>query len=78
MQNLLRIIPRIRPKKLSKDNVGADKVVLHTIKKYKNIFYIILLQPTSPMRTIRDIDACIEKLIKKNLNQLYQFISQIN
>ena len=60
--------PRIRPKKLSKDNVGADKVVLHTIKKYKNdFFYIILLQPTSPMRTTRDIDACIEKLIKKNL-----------
>ena len=55
-------------KNLSKDNVGADKVVLHNIKKYKNdFFYIILLQPTSPMRTTRDIDACIEKIDKKNL-----------
>lgn len=63
--------PCIRPKKLSKDNVGADKVVLHTIKKYKNdFFYIILLQPTSPMRTTRDIDACIEKIDKKKFKSI--------
>ena len=44
-------VPFKRPNNLSKDNIGAAKVVLHALKKIKdNYDYVILLQPTSPLR----------------------------
>tara|TARA_S200000501_G_C20551373_1_gene624541 strand:+ start:1 stop:681 length:681 start_codon:yes stop_codon:yes gene_type:complete len=63
--------PYIRPKKLSKDNVGADKVILHAAEKFKkNYDFIILLQPTSPLRQHIDIDLCIKKILKKKLTSI--------
>ena len=42
-------------------------VIIHAIEFYKNINrvfdYIALLEPTSPLRKINDIDSAIEKLI---------------
>jgi len=44
--------------------VDVVKHVLESIKKEYN--YIVLLQPTSPLRTERHIDESIEFLISKN------------
>ena len=63
--------PYIRPKRLSKDNIGADKVLLHAAQKFqKNFDFIILLQPTSPLRKSIDIDRCIKRLCKKKLSYI--------
>lgn len=55
-----------RPAYLSGSKADTWDVVKHSInelKKKKILFdYIILLQPTSPLRTGRDIDECFEKL----------------
>ena len=53
------------PKNLSKDNIDAVKVVLHALKKIKDSYdYVILLQPTSPLRKSKDIDESIKKIFK--------------
>ena len=46
-----------RPKKLAKKTSKMKDVVLHEIKKnkLKNYDYFILLQPTSPLRTLETI-----------------------
>ena len=64
-------VPFIRPKHLSKNNVDAEKPVLHAIKKTKIKYsYVMLLQPTSPLRSSIDIDKSIEKIVNNNLKSL--------
>lgn len=59
-------IPFIRPKELSSDTATSIEVLLHAIKFYENknqIFdYVLLLQPTSPLREKKDIDNAIMRL----------------
>ena len=65
-------IPFIRPKYLSDDNVGAVEVVYHAIRKIKkNYDYVVLLQPTSPLRNSNDIDKAITELINKKAVSLF-------
>jgi CMP-N,N'-diacetyllegionaminic acid synthase len=51
----------IRPKKLSGSNATTESVIEHTLqlkfgkKYYTKVKNIILLQPTSPLRTIKNI-----------------------
>ncbi|RUM49225.1 MAG: acylneuraminate cytidylyltransferase family protein [Hydrogenothermus sp.] len=54
-----------RPKELATDEAKTIDVVIHFIKhlesrNYKENFLIILLQPTSPLRTVEDIDKALE------------------
>ena len=64
-------VPFKRPKNLSKDNIDAVKVVLHALKKIKDSYdYVILLQPTSPLRKSKDIDESIKKIFKNNYKTL--------
>ncbi len=64
-------VPFKRPFHLSKDNVSASKVVLHTLKKIKKRYdYVVLLQPTSPLRNHNDIDFSIKKIFKKKYKTL--------
>lgn len=56
-------VPFIRPANLSNDNAESVSVLKHAIGFYKEEFdYIMLLQPTSPLRTVIDIDSAIEML----------------
>ena len=58
--------PFARPKYLSNDNVGATEVAYHAIKKVKkNYDFLVLLQPTSPLRNANDIDKAIIKTVNK-------------
>lgn len=63
-----------RPKNLALDTSTTFDAIKHTIKKYKNINkdfdYIILLQPTSPLRTSKDINKSIKLLFKNNANAI--------
>lgn len=58
--------PFIRPKKISRDKTPSFDVIKHAIDFFskKNIFfeYIVLLEPTSPLTTYKDLDLAIKKL----------------
>ena len=53
-------VPFVRPKRLAGDKTPAAKVVLHAISNLPGYDYVVLLQPTSPLRRAEDIDGCIQ------------------
>jgi CMP-N-acetylneuraminic acid synthetase len=63
-------VPFIRPNNLATDESTSIDVVLHSVDYFKKIGkqydYIILLQPTSPLRTNKNIDDSIELLQDSN------------
>tara|TARA_B100000965_G_scaffold392832_1_gene402865 strand:- start:1434 stop:2135 length:702 start_codon:yes stop_codon:yes gene_type:complete len=70
----------LRPNKLSKDNSLTKDVVLYELNKFqkklqKKYTYILLLQPTTPIRSLKDIENAL-KLIK-NKNKKYDSIVSI-
>ena len=52
-----------RPTELASDNASSECVVEHAVASYPDFDLILLLQPTSPLRTSLDIDLAIESLI---------------
>jgi CMP-N,N'-diacetyllegionaminic acid synthase len=63
--------PFIRPESLASDTTTTYDTVEHAInyykqKLYKTFDYIVLLQPTSPLRDERHIDEAIETLRQKD------------
>lgn len=64
-------VPFIRPQSISKDNSSSLSTVKHFLrwmkKKEKKLpKYLVLLQPTSPFRTVKTIKECTKKLLKDN------------
>ncbi|MBW9155776.1 acylneuraminate cytidylyltransferase family protein [Clostridium sp. FP2] len=68
------VVPFLRPEELSSDSAKSIDVVIHAIDFYKNnnidFDYVILLQPTSPLRTFEHLDKAIEKIIESNRTSL--------
>lgn len=58
-------VPFRRPAHLSSDIASSIDVVLHAIDELPGYEYVVLLQPTSPLRTAADIDAAFELMLKK-------------
>ncbi len=60
--------PFVRPKELAADDTRSIDVVIHALNFYKEVGYdyVILLQPTSPLRDENDIDSAIEHFFNKN------------
>ena len=56
-------VPFVRPVKLATDVTPGNDVVLHALEKCPGFDIIVLLQPTSPLRTNEDIDGAIRKMI---------------
>lgn len=56
-------VPFVRPSELAEDQVSGDAVVAHAIAACPGYDYIVLLQPTSPLRSTSDIDGSIETCI---------------
>ncbi len=56
-------VPFVRPAELATDKSGTYEVLLHAINFYKkqgiNYDTLVLLQPTSPFRTVEDVKACL-------------------
>ena len=59
-------IPLKRSKKLSGDDSNSVDVVIDIIKKFPNYNYVIILQPTSPLRTTKHINEAFNLMIKKD------------
>lgn len=65
-------VPFKRPKDLATDEAKVIDVIFHARDFFakKNIYYdfILLLQPTSPLRKAEDIDGCIELCFRRKAN----------
>ena len=57
-------IPFLRPKEYADDNSTSFCVANHLISEFPDFSAILLLQPTSPLRTAEDIRGIIEMKIK--------------
>lgn len=54
-----------RPGTLASDTATSFDAVRHTIENVQIYDYVVLLQPTSPLRTAEQIDEAIELLVEK-------------
>ena len=54
-------VPFMRPAELAQDDTPGVDPVLHALEMLPDHDTVVLLQPTSPLRTTADIDACIEQ-----------------
>lgn len=64
-------VPFIRPAELASDTATSFDVIKHTLDFYENELhkkfdYVVLLEPTSPLRETGDIDASIEQLLSNS------------
>ncbi len=60
-----------RPKKLSNNTIMPDASIIHCYKKIKKKYdYIVMLQPTSPLRTANDVDRAIKKIVLEKSDSL--------
>lgn len=63
-----------RPPELAKDDTSIISVIFHLIEQYQDQFddstIIVLLQPTSPLRTRDDIKKCIDLYLNTNCDSL--------
>jgi CMP-N,N'-diacetyllegionaminic acid synthase len=65
--NKLSVNTLERPKILASDTASTFDVIQHAVDHLKKHFdYMVLLQPTSPLRSEKHIDEAIEFLIMKN------------
>jgi len=60
-------VPFMRPSRLANDTASSMDVIDHALAELQNkpdrYDYLLLLEPTSPLREPSDIDICIERLI---------------
>lgn len=68
-------VPFLRPSALASDTVASFDAIKHAIDFYqhelgKEFDFIVLLQPTSPLRGARDISAAIELLEQKKADAI--------
>lgn len=71
-------VPFRRPAHLANDTASSMQVVLHALEQLPGFDYVILLQPTSPLRTASDIDAAFHELKSTGRLVVYRFVKQIN
>lgn len=57
-------VPFSRPAHLASDVATSIDVVLHALDQLPGYEYVVLLQPTSPLRTAADIDAAFKLMIE--------------
>lgn len=57
----------LRPSFLASDSATSEAVIAHAIyNRPKLPHWLVLLQPTSPLRTSADIDTCLERAAKNS------------
>ncbi|WP_207637505.1 acylneuraminate cytidylyltransferase family protein [Desulfotruncus alcoholivorax] len=59
-------MPFVRPAGLAQDDTPGIEPVLHALQILpKRYDHVVLLQPTSPLRLVEDIDGCIDMCIER-------------
>lgn len=66
ISNNLKVTSIKRPCELATDQSTSYDALLHVLKKFTGYEYIVLLQPTSPLRDENHINEAIELVHKKN------------
>lgn len=59
-------VPFKRPARLAADDTPGIAPVLYVLEMLPGYDYVVLLQPTSPLRTVDDIDKCIEQCLENS------------
>ena len=67
-------VPFIRPQDLARDDTPGIDPVLHAIDFLSGYDYVVLLQPTSPLRSVKDIDTCIEQCISNKVHSCVSIV----
>lgn len=61
----------IRPEELSTDTASSESVIEHALNHIEGEYdYVVLLQPTSPLRSSKDIDKAIDKMVTEKASAL--------
>ena len=76
-------VPFLRPKSLSGDKALAVPTIKHAVLEYEElnsltVDYVVMLQPTAPLRTSLDIDIAIEMLTEKKSDSLISVVNVDN
>ena len=59
-------VPFMRPKKYAMDNSSGLEPIMHALQPIPNVNDILILQPTSPLRRLEDIDGIFDQRSKFN------------
>ncbi|MCL4114501.1 cytidylyltransferase domain-containing protein [Vibrio lentus] len=64
-------VPELRPSHLASDTASTADVLTYTLEKFgNNVDIVVLLQPTSPLRTAVHIDQALELFVKKQASSV--------
>lgn len=61
-------VPFVRPMELASDSVPGVDTVVHAVNALPGYDYVVMLQPTSPLRTVEDLDECIFYCVERGAN----------
>ena len=69
-------VPFSRPKKIAGDKISDVAVLRHALSKIEKIDkkkydIVLMLQPTSPIRTVSQINNCLKLLIENNADSVW-------
>lgn len=72
-------VPFMRPKEIAEDKSTSMEVVQHALKWLKEndneeYDYLMVLQPTSPLRSVEDIDECIKKVVDTGADSVMSMV----
>ena len=69
----------MRPKEIAGDKSTSMEVVQHVLKWLKEndneeYDHLMILQPTSPLRSVEDIDECIKKIVDTDADSVMSMV----
>jgi len=71
-------VPFLRPEELATDGSSSMSVIQHLLQKLKEsretYDFLMILQPTSPLRTSKDIDECIKLIVDTNADSVMSMV----
>ncbi len=76
-------VPFLRPSDLAEDKSTAISVIQHSLTWLKDnrgeeYDYVMILQPTSPLRQAHDIDGAIQKIVETNADSVMGMIELVD
>lgn len=72
-------VPFMRPPELATDSAQAVPTIQHAVRemeKLRDVTFdvVVMLQPTTPLRTAGDIDACLRKLLETDADSVISVV----